>query len=53
MIIGRDFHPLLPPGIPANHSNPAENQKNDNDEEDQPQSSGRIITPVSAVRPSG
>ena len=33
--------------------NPAENQKNDNDHQDQPQSSGWGITPGSTVRPPG
>ena len=32
---------------------PAEKQQNENDKEDQPYSSGRVIAPVSAVRPSG
>jgi hypothetical protein len=34
---------------PTFRSNPTDNQENDNDYEDQPQSSGRSITPVSAV----
>ena len=33
-------------------SNAAESQENDNDEKDQSQASGRVITPVFAVRPS-
>src|SRR5271157_2792882 len=32
-------------------SNPAENQQNDYDQEDQPHSSGRVVTPVPAMRP--
>src|SRR5258706_15890850 len=36
---------------PAFRSNPAKKQKNENDQEDQPQSSGRSVAPVSTVRP--
>ena len=36
---------------PTLRLNPPENQENDNDHEDQPQSSGRSITPISAMRP--
>ena len=31
---------------------PADDQEDDDDHEDQPQSSGRSITPVSTMRPS-
>ena len=35
----------------ARGSNPAENQQNDYDQEDQPHSSGRVVTPLPAMRP--
>jgi hypothetical protein len=35
----------------AHGSNATENQEDDNDAKDQPQSSGRSITPLSAITP--
>jgi hypothetical protein len=35
----------------VHHLNPSEKQENDNNHEDQPQSSGRIISPASTMRP--
>ena len=37
----------------AHDSNAPKNQENDNDAEDESQSSGRSIAPVSAMRPTG